>query len=158
MIVQLQNLLLKRVLFVVGSLIFISYLLFLSYLLFFAYYRQSVIILDYNLVPFNTIDLYFNLLATGYYHAWFTNFCGNILAFMPFGFFVPLLIKRFYIAKTVISSSMASLLVESLQLSFRIGSFDVDDIILNTMGGLCGYLVARIFMIIMSKVDKVICS
>ncbi|MGE8077625.1 VanZ family protein [Peribacillus loiseleuriae] len=158
MFVQLQNLLLKRVLFIVGSLIFISYLLFLSYLLFFAYYRQSVIILDYNLVPFSTISLYFKLLATGYYYAWFTNFWGNILAFMPFGFLIPLLFKRFYIVKTVITSSMASLLVESLQLSFRIGSFDVDDIILNTIGGLCGYLIAGIFMIMMNKVDKIICS
>lgn len=158
MIEKLQNLLLKRVLIIIGSLLFILYLLFLSYLLFFAYYRQSVIILDYNLTPFGTIALYFNLLATGYFHAWFTNFCGNILAFMPFGFLVPLLFKRFYIVKTIILSSMVSLLVESLQLGFRIGSFDVDDIILNTIGGLCGYLVARIFMIMMNKVDKAICS
>ena len=33
-----------------------------------------------------------------------------------------------------------SLLVEILQIVLRVGSFDVDDLILNTLGGIIGYL------------------
>ncbi|MBA9027046.1 MULTISPECIES: VanZ family protein [Bacillaceae] len=158
MILQLQSVLLKRFLYIVGSLLFIIYLLYLSYLLFFAYYRQSVTILNYNYVPFSTINLYFSMLANGYFYAWFTNICGNILAFLPFGFLVSLLFKHFYLVKMLFTSCMVSLLVESLQSSFRIGSFDVDDIILNTIGGLCGYFIARIFIMTMKRVDQVNCS
>lgn len=34
-----------------------------------------------------------------------------------------------------------SLLVETIQLVTKVGSFDVDDLLLNTIGGVCGYLV-----------------
>ena len=44
---------------------------------------------------------------------------------------------------TVLYSFELSLLVELLQLVFKVGSFDVDDLFLNTIGGLLGYLVYR---------------
>jgi len=37
-----------------------------------------------------------------------------------------------------------SLLVESIQLVFKVGSFDVDDMLLNTFGGVIGYIVFAI--------------
>lgn len=37
-----------------------------------------------------------------------------------------------------------SLLVETLQLVFRVGCFDVDDMILNTLGGIVGYLLLKL--------------
>ena len=33
-----------------------------------------------------------------------------------------------------------SLFIESVQLLTRVGSFDVDDLILNTLGGILGYV------------------
>ena len=41
---------------------------------------------------------------------------------------------------TVLYSFELSLLVELLQLVFKVGSFDVDDLLLNTIGGLLGYI------------------
>ena len=41
---------------------------------------------------------------------------------------------------TVLFSCEFSLLVELTQLIARTGSFDVDDLILNTFGGLIGYI------------------
>lgn len=38
---------------------------------------------------------------------------------------------------------LASLLVESIQLVSKLGSFDVDDIMLNTLGGILGYVLFR---------------
>ena len=37
-----------------------------------------------------------------------------------------------------------SLTVECIQLAARVGSFDVDDIILNTLGVILGYLMFRL--------------
>lgn len=42
---------------------------------------------------------------------------------------------------TVLYSFELSLVVEILQLVFKVGSLDVDDLILNTIGGLFGFLV-----------------
>ena len=41
------------------------------------------------------------------------------------------------------SAKLASLLVESIQLVSKLGSFDVDDIMLNTLGGILGYVLFR---------------
>ena len=68
------------------------------------------------------------------------NVIGNILVFVPFGFFV----SQFINAKKVITISaitfISSLTIELVQ--YRIGrAFDVDDIILNIIGGIIGFLV-----------------
>ena len=50
-------------------------------------------------------------------------------------------ILNFYIFFTMLFFSMAlSLGVETIQLFTRVGSFDVDDILLNTIGGVLGYI------------------
>ena len=68
-----------------------------------------------------------------------TNLAGNIIAFMPFGFFLPLYVKK---AKNVfvctILTAGFSLLVETVQLVSRVGAFDVDDLFLNAIGGCFG--------------------
>ncbi|MBH0229134.1 VanZ family protein [Halobacillus yeomjeoni] len=92
-----------------------------------------------NFVPFRTIldYLFHNEVGAGIK---FRNLVGNILGFIPFGFLVPLVSRRQISLYTVgIYSFLVSLSFESLQLFLRIGSFDVDDLILNTLGGLCGY-------------------
>ncbi|BFT72627.1 VanZ family protein [Paenibacillus sp. P36] len=77
------------------------------------------------------------------------NLVGNILAFMPFGIFLLLLFK--FKSKSIthtgviIRSLGMSLLLELLQIFFSMGNFDVDDIILNTSGGLLGYCFFRLF-------------
>ena len=44
---------------------------------------------------------------------------------------------------TVSVTFQMSLTVEVLQLLFRVGSFDVDDLILNTLGGILGYFLLK---------------
>ena len=68
------------------------------------------------------------------------NLAGNVLIFAPLGFFAPLLgksLRRWWAALGL--SAAVSLLIEFLQL-FLGRSVDVDDLILNTLGGLLGYL------------------
>ena len=61
---------------------------------------------------------------------------------MPFGFFLPVIWKRtepWY--TTTLLSFLLSLGIELTQLVSKVGSFDVDDLFLNTVGGLAGYLI-----------------
>ncbi len=68
------------------------------------------------------------------------NVLGNVLLFMPFGFFASyyLNVKKSY--SIIILTMIASISIESVQMSIgRV--FDVDDILLNICGGILGYVV-----------------
>ncbi len=68
------------------------------------------------------------------------NLLGNILAFSPFGFMLPLLFKRFNKIKSIFfASSVLSLVFEAMQLIFNMGSCDIDDLILNVSGAILGF-------------------
>ncbi len=72
---------------------------------------------------------------------------ANILLFMPFGFILPSLFRftrKWYIA--VPFAGMASLGIELTQYFTRMGCFDVDDLIANTLGAGLGYLIYRIVL------------
>ncbi len=129
----------------------LSWFVFTSYALIVVYQlllSQSRLILrnmeqpNPNLAPFQTILLY----ANGYQHynfdTWFFNLFGNVLLFVPLGFLLPILFakaRRFWMA--IIWTMLASLTIELTQLGTRLGSFDVDDVILNVLGGSIGYAV-----------------
>ncbi len=117
---------------------FLSYFSLLLYLLFFSAYRQSVEgEIAYNLVPFRTIGAYFRSFD-GF--SLTDPFIGNILAFLPFGFFLPIFWKMVdSIYKAVLWTFALSLSVEGSQFLFRVGAFDVDDLLLNTCGGGLGF-------------------
>ncbi|MHA6532071.1 VanZ family protein [Paenibacillus sp. BAC0078] len=68
----------------------------------------------------------------------FINLVGNIALFVPHGMFIRLMVKRSFV-KALLYSLGLSLGLECSQLIFSIGTFDVDDLILNTLGGLLGY-------------------
>jgi len=72
-----------------------------------------------------------------------------VIGFMPFGALLPVLARsarKWW--KTVLISFEISSLVEVSQLIFQVGCFDVDDIILNTLGGILGFLVYRISVLL----------
>lgn len=77
------------------------------------------------------------------------NLIGNILAFIPLGIFIPKLFTRrgASFANVFILSFSLSLCFEVTQLLLCIGTFDVDDLILNTSGGMVGCGALRLFMI-----------
>lgn len=69
------------------------------------------------------------------------NLLGNLLPFIPFGFLLPIAyprIKAFF--KVFLVGMFAVLFIEIFQYMTRLGSFDIDDIILNVLGGVVGYL------------------
>ena len=87
-----------------------------------------------NLVPFAEIIRYEFGSKLFYY-----NVIGNIILFMPFGYCIADYVKSKNIFPALIISAIVSTTVEFIQL--KIGrSFDIDDIILNVLGGIIGYL------------------
>lgn len=124
-------------------LLFILYLLLLFYLLFFSenYGRTMDSGYRYNLKPFKEIRRFWSNRNTLGWNSVITNLAGNIAAFAPFGFFLPMLCKAGKnVFGCVILSALFSLLVETVQLFTKVGAFDVDDILLNAVGGFVGFL------------------
>ena len=70
----------------------------------------------------------------------FKNVLGNLIMFLPFGFFVAYTLRPSSKKLVILLSLMASVTIEVVQLAIgRV--FDVDDIILNTLGGFLGGLI-----------------
>jgi len=146
----------KKLVVAISHFLFLLYIAIAAVLLFFSSYRKAVrfgrneAFTEYNLVPFHTIMNYIN--ASGYINTSIviTNLAGNILAFMPLGFFLPLLFKRYIKFRNTIFIVIAStLMVECLQYIYRVGSFDVDDLILNTVGGILGFGVFKLVSLVL---------
>lgn len=68
----------------------------------------------------------------------FKNVIGNMIMFMPYGFFIGYFIKINKKRTIIILTTITSLTIELVQL--KIGRvFDIDDILLNILGGFIGY-------------------
>lgn len=99
------------------------------------YSSQEAVI--FNLIPFRNIGVQIKHITQ-----WWAlkNLLGNLLPFVPFGFLLPIAyprIKAFF--KVFLVGMSAVLFIEIFQYMTRLGSFDIDDIILNMVGVLMGY-------------------
>ena len=91
-----------------------------------------------NFIPFREI-LRYNIGS----RLFIKNVLGNMLLFLPFGFFTSYLLDNKRPLLTVVLTLIASLSIEGVQL--MIGRvFDVDDIILNVLGGTFGFYLYNI--------------
>jgi len=123
---------------------FIVYISVLVYFLFFADMlgrTTGATNYRYNLILFKEIRRF--IVYSGHLGASsvFTNLIGNVVAFIPFGIFLPILTNnRLKIFRVTIFTFALTLSIELIQLMSRVGIFDVDDMILNTLGGIIGYL------------------
>ncbi len=73
----------------------------------------------------------------------YRNIVGNILMFVPFGFFTSYYLKLEKKRTIFCLALIVSVVIELIQL--KIGrAFDVDDIVLNIVGSLLGYFLYRI--------------
>lgn len=127
-----------------GKIFFICYIVFILYFLLISdWYGRSGELPEYtyNLVLFKEINrfwTYREILGT---FVVFANLVGNVLIFIPFGFTMPMASKYRSFMITTVYSFLLSLLVEVFQLVTKVGSFDVDDLLLNTIGGAIGYII-----------------
>lgn len=149
----------------VVSLIFIIYCLILLKLILFKYPRALIKellvcwnlemldrnIKDANFIPFSSIRR--DILTLNSYYIKVLIY--NIMAFIPMGFLLPLVSRRarnMYF--TIIVATAFSSLIEISQLITVLGTFDIDDILLNTLGAIIGYVLYLAFIRIRHVVYK----
>lgn len=114
----------------VMSLVFIIYILCLYYILTYQDIGSSGV----NLVPFKEMFRY----SFGSYK-FMKNVVGNIVLFIPFGFFASYYLNNKKSLQALIMPFIVSGCAEAIQ--YHIGRvFDIDDIILNVVGGFLGFL------------------
>lgn len=88
-----------------------------------------------NLIPFDTFA------ADGYS---LYILAGNLLMFFPFGLLATLLYRTFSWRRALLTGFLITLFIECCQL-FVGRTFELDDLMLNTFGVLCGFWTALIF-------------
>ena len=86
-----------------------------------------------NFVPFKEI-LRYSYTSTLFYK----NVLGNVLLFIPFGYFANIILRNKKAIISIIITFITSLSIELIQMNIG-RSFDIDDIMLNLLGGIVGY-------------------
>lgn len=135
----------RRKIRLAGKILLIMYVFLLIYFLFLAewYGRKPDVNVEprYNLVPFFEIRRYIRNRQILGMEIVILNLMGNVIGFVPFGFLLPVVFPKMKKRWIVVSSGMLiSITVEILQLYLRVGSCDVDDVILNTAGTAVGFV------------------
>lgn len=110
---------------------FITYIL----LLFELVTSRDVYIGGTNLVPFREIFRY-PVGSENFYR----QVAGNVILFMPFGFFATYYTRVNKFRSISLITFLVSLTIETVQ-KFIGRSFDIDDIMLNVLGGVLGFLI-----------------
>ena len=93
---------------------------------------------SFNLIPFESIIEIFN---NGNIYSIIINILGNLLIFMPLEYFI---IELFKVNKFILNFSISFiiiLIIEIIQYIFKVGVFDIDDLILCTLGMMLFYII-----------------
>ena len=103
-----------------------------------------------NFIPFKTILYY--LLGNESFISARNNILGNIFAFSPLGFLLPVLLDKCKKEKKVFFVGLAvSLSIEVIQVVFRLGSGDIDDLILNVFGTIIGFWIYKVLVTLLRE-------
>ena len=100
-----------------------------------------------ELVPFESTQNYLDMLRLDRINPDIVarNIAGNIVMFVPLGFLLPCITDRFAKLKFTLSGAvLLAFVLEALQLLTLRGSFDIDDIILRSVGAMLGFAVWHI--------------
>lgn len=131
--------------------VFYKEVLYLCFMLYILCVFQLVTAKDLNASDGNNLRLFSEIFRYDVgSRLFFKNIIGNVLLFVPYGFFASFYIELKNPVKAFILILAASISIEVTQLAIgRV--FDVDDILLNVVGGMIGYF---IYMIIY-KIGKI---
>ena len=130
----------------ISAFILIAYSAFLINLLVFKIYLLKIGPLMFkfppaagqaNFLPFKTILPY--LLGEPGWLIAIINLGGNIAFLVPIGFLVPFVYRKMMWQKSLALAVAVGLAIEGMEVVFRVGIFDIDDVILNAVGVIIGY-------------------
>lgn len=123
------------------SIVFIYYVILLFNMVIFARYDS---VYGYNFIPFKSI---YGALKSGNLYFMIINILGNLLVFMPLEYFIINLFKVKKFSLNFMLSFVLILIIEILQFVFKVGVFDIDDILLSVLG-------MMIFFVIYNKFEN----
>ena len=126
-----------------GKILFILYLVVTLYAMFFSESLDRTMVSDeyrYNLVLFKEINRFWRMKHT---YGWQITIPSMSMEKIVNNFVSVTLLTMVF-----------SMLIETAQLVLKVGAFDVDDIFLNTVGGLLGYIVLKIIILFMKNRNK----
>ena len=127
-------------------LLFIIYIMCIFYVVTF----QDVSWSTSNFIPFKEMFRY----EFGS-RLFFKNVIGNMIMFMPYGFFIGYFLKINKNSSAIVLSIITSLTIELTQL--KIGRvFDIDDILLNIIGGLIGFTIYKFIIKIRDRLPELL--
>lgn len=142
--------------------VFICYILFLIKLLFLSrvslldmFNSQRTLDRSINLIPFYSIKEYIFSGSDTIKRFAFSNVVGNIVIFTPLGAYLLLFKNNKRVMTNLLFIFKVSLFVEIIQGLLGIGAADIDDIILNCLGGLVGFLGYKFLLFILRDEKKV---
>lgn len=96
----------------------------------------------YNFYPFKSISEYFINREHYNLDILIKNLLGNLLMLVPFGILMPMMFKKYRKSINFFTFILIiNLSIEILQITIKLGSFDVDDIILNCTGAMIAYVI-----------------
>jgi glycopeptide antibiotics resistance protein len=132
---------------------FILYFVFLGYITLFTY-NYYVYGPSFNIVIFDSIK---RMLRSGNYWLFFKNVIGNILLFLPLGFLLPLIHRKMrnFFYMTLIGI-LLSTFIELIQFTVAKRIFDVDDIFLNTVGAILGFILFHLIALLYRITTKLL--
>lgn len=108
-----------------------------------------------NLIPFYSIMEYVSSSSANIKAFAFGNVVGNIVIFVPLGTYLSLFKNDKRVITNLLFIFIVSLFVEIIQGTLGIGASDIDDIILNCLGGLIGILGYKFLLFILRNEKKV---
>jgi glycopeptide antibiotics resistance protein len=142
--------------------VFACYILFLIKLLILSrvsplepFGSQETLVRSINLIPFYSITEYISGSTANLKRFAFSNLVGNIVIFIPLGVYLPLLKRDKRVIPNLLFIFIMSLFVEIMQGLLGIGASDIDDIILNCLGGWVGILCYRFLLLLLRDEKKV---
>lgn len=126
--------------------LFFMYLCLMIWEVFIGPYRSYSDVRRYNLYPFKTV-MEFLLNATKHNsQIIFINLIANIITFIPLGFFITLIFRRSCkLINTTLLCVLIIICIEIGQFLLNVGVLDIDDIILNTVGCVLGFMLYKVF-------------
>lgn len=135
-----------------NELLSLSFLIYIMSLFQVVTFQDDVTWSSNNFIPFREI-LRYNMGS----RLFFKNVLGNMIMFLPYGFFASYYLKSKKLTLPLCLTILTSVSIETVQLIIgRV--FDVDDIILNILGGVLGFYIYHILDILGDKLPNILKS
>ncbi|MCR5331749.1 MAG: VanZ family protein [Lachnospiraceae bacterium] len=135
----------------ITAILFIIYILYLIWAVLFKFS------FSYAEIPYKRQYINWNLFYNPNSYLWspviIREKIMNVLIFLPFGAYLYMLGARRFISSFLIML-FTSILFEIIQYVFVLGTSDVTDVAANTIGGVTGYVLAYLTLMISKKEEK----